>query len=829
MRMKLLNFFIVAMLAMFSVTVLSLVLVRSHGQEVFWPAYIDILASMAESIDQGLDLKDGLEVRQRVTTVVDIEVTHIGVGVANFGDASDDAVVIVRLIDSFDTTVAESEVLVSALRNDDVTLLPVKVKLSSLQEYEVVINTRGVSGGNGLTVSYEPEQSDEWGRAVITKGGLLVKELDGNIRIQLLRRHNYRSLITRIIKSWFGVGVGLIVFLLGLVIVYKRRVIVNILCREELVVNGWTLKRNWRELIFVLAVGLVMSLAVTMPYFTQLDRITTMGDVQRALVYRGVARDALLDKGEIALWEPYLCGGEPLLANMESAQLDPFFLLVLVFGENLGVRMSVVLTLIIGFLGVYALARRYGELSRSVALMAAALFSFSGFQMLAFANGNFAWVPVGWIPWVLYFYLGSFVRWVLIIPAAFVLAFIFLGGSLHMVVYALLAAGFLGLWLVFLRQDLRPLVMLGLIIILFVPLVAIKLLPVAEVQSFSGDFIRPIPFIQPWSWIYDMFVSRDQLSISQWKFEETGENFRWIEYGAYVGIMPVILFFVGILAVRRRMQLAMVGAASLLLLVTFGWFPWAVLRELPFLDGVLRNPQRVRVVFLLFFGLLAGYGLEFIGSKLTRRVFVRRLLLASVVTVVLIDLATFHSHMYGDLFNLERPYIEPVAAFERVTNSYTDNREGVYKVSYENYRAGQGTADMCMPYMMERGAYGRGRDTLDLTKSYFGEAKLTQDGEVHSVDVDGDEVIVSFNASEAGWLVLNQNFFPGWRSIPAREVISHDGLVAVRVQAGDDSMIFRYAPRSYELGFWISVVSVMFLLFWLFNIYRGGKVLQRML
>lgn len=808
-------FWVVA-LSLFGVTILAVMLVRSHGQLVYQPAQIDVLAPLPKLPSEGLNLHDGREIRQYFyVDAKEIVATHVGVGIANLHDASRDAVVTVRLVDSLGTVLSESGVSVGALRQDDVTLLPAKVRLAPSQKYQLVVFTNGVPGSKDLTVWYEPEHSAEQGEAVVAKREVVIKRLEGNIRLQILQQPAYRSLAVRVVTSWLGLGVGLAIFLLVLVVVYWRGVLVSTSWREVGAAEQWTLRGSWRELVFVLVVGLMLAFTVTLPYFTQLDRIATMGDVQRALVYRGVAREALLVRGEVALWEPYLCGGEPLLANMESAQLDPFFLLVLALGENAGVRLSVAMTLVIGFVGAYALARRYGQLPRVVALMAAALFSFSGFQMLAFANGNFAWIPVGWIPWVLYCYLGSLKRWTLVVPTALTLAFIFFGGSIHMVVYALLAAGFLGLWLAILRRDVRPLVMLGAAVVLFVPLIAIKLLPVAEIQAVSGDFNRPPPFIQPWSWIYDMFVSREQLTIPPWRFEETGENFRWIEYGAYVGIVPVVLFLVGLIAARRRMLWAMAGTASLLLLMTFGGFPWPLLLGLPFLDSVLRNPQRARVVFLLFFGILAGYGLMVAGRKLFRQVFSRHVLWAVVTALVLIDLATFHSHMYYDLFNLERPNIEPVASFERVTSSYTDYEEnGYYKVSYENYRAGQGTTDMCIPYLVGKGVHARGQDSSDPLKPYFGEAKMTQDGEVHRVDVVGDTVTVSLTAREAGWLILNQNFFPGWKSEPPREVANLGGLVAARVQPGDTHMVLRYAPRSYELGLGISVATVIFLLLW---------------
>ena len=383
-----------------------------------------------------------------------------------------------------------------------------------------------------------------------------------------------------------------------------------------------------------------------------------------------------------------------------------------------------------------------------------------------------------------------------------------------MTIYALLACSYLALFLSLMYRSWRPLAVIVLIGMMLAPLAAIKLIPVAEIQAISGEFDRPPPFIQPWEWFGKMFWDRGQLDTPQWRYDKTGENFRWTEYGTYIGIVPLILGLIGALASRRKpLFAAAFGAATVLLLMTFGEFPWTVLHRLPFLDGVLRNPQRARVILLLFMGLLAGYGLTVVGKRLPLPKKSGAFVLSLAALLVLLDLATFHRALYPKLFSLDRPQITSSQSFVRLHESYTDEEtHGYYKVSWENYRAGQGVADMCMPYMMTRGVYARGLGSSNFADPYFGEAMMTHTGTIHSVAVAENTVQVAIQANQPGWLVLNQNFFPGWRTTPPREVVNWHGLVAARVTPDDHDILFRYRPSSYIVGAWITLVTALFYL-----------------
>lgn len=809
------------------ITVLAVLAVRIQGQRAYDQVIVDALTTAPQTAQAGMNLHDKRVIVQTFKSPT-AYISHIGIALENYRGANTNSVITATLTDPKGEIIGQASTTAEALRENDITLLPVSRWLESDTQYELHLSTSGISPQRSLSAWYESKiDGFPSGTLYTVDPATGIKTTsDGNIRLQVLTQPTKIGIFLTLLRTPAALVVlaSLIATYLLLLIPTTRK---YILAWTDHRISLPTATISRKELLITTIIGSILAFTVTAPYYTQLDKITTMGDVQRALVYRGVARTAILEHGEQGLWDPYLCGGEPLLANMESAQLDPFFLLVLLLGENLGTRLSVTLTLIIGFLGTYVLARKYGQLTPLPALLAAGIFSFSGFQLLGFANGNYAWIPVGYIPWIIVAYLATFEKWKHGVWGALLLVFTFFGGSLHMTLYALIAAGFLGLFLAISHKSWRPIFALTWILLLFIPLVAIKLLPVAEIQAVTGEFVRPEPFIQPWSWLPRMFWSRDQLNTLQWQFEKTGENFRWIEYGSYVGFIPVALFFIGAaFSKRNKIMMASLGSSLVLLLMTFGAFPWTILSKLPFLYGPLRNPQRARVVFVLFFGMLAGYGLMMLAKHLKRTPMVSRIVLLAVVTLVLIDLGTFHNRLYPGLFNLDPPTIPHSKQFVRIPESYTDfENNGYYKVSYENYKAGQGVTDMCMPYIAQRGIFARGLGSSNDEQPYFGEAMLTRDGTIHNVSVTPNTVTVHMDPAEDGWVVLNQHYFPGWHTIPAREVKNLDGLAAARVRPDDTHITFRYRPLSYVIGAWISGIFSIAILIFLWHTARKRAVL----
>jgi O-antigen/teichoic acid export membrane protein len=86
-------------------------------------------------------------------------------------------------------------------------------------------------------------------------------------------------------------------------------------------------------------------------------------------------------------------------------------------------------------------------------------------------------------------------------------------------------------------------------------------------------------------------------------------------------------------------------------------------------------------------------------------------------------------------------------------------------------------------------------------------------------------VVISAEAEEASWLVLNDSYFPGWRAYlrprggaegEEQEVTIqrvNGNFRGVRLPEGEWTVRFRYSPRSFQLGGLISAMGVFILLF----------------
>src|SRR5271167_2122256 len=63
---------------------------------------------------------------------------------------------------------------------------------------------------------------------------------------------------------------------------------------------------------------------------------------------------------QFPFWNPYKCGGMPLLGNPQSPILTPFLLVDLLFGPVIGLHLASIVHVAIAFGGAYFLARVLG-------------------------------------------------------------------------------------------------------------------------------------------------------------------------------------------------------------------------------------------------------------------------------------------------------------------------------------------------------------------------------------------------------------------------------------------------------------------------------------
>lgn len=792
---------LIALVLLTSATIAGIGLFRLTTAWTYQPVVTEGKAPLPAVPLDGLNVHDKTTITQHFTATSPV-LSHLGIGIHNFRKAAPTASVQLTLRDASAVEIATTQLPVARLEEDGITRVPLFAVLQPENVYTLSVTTQGIPIGDDLSLFYESETNtyaDPAALLFVSTTGHAPKQLHGNIGFQLLRLPTTRTLRYTLLRTpWFW-AMSLWSLTLLLFSILPRSY--HWLAREfsrPLGLPHYPLTR--REVIVVAIVAAVLALAITAPYFTNRATSNTPIDLQRALVYRGVAREAALHDHAVALWEPYLCGGMSLIGNAESAHLDPFFLLVLALGEERGLRASVTATLALGFLGTYLLARRFITTSKSAAFLASAVFVYSGFQMLGLSGFFFAWLSVGWVPWFFWLLLASLRKWQSIVPASLAGALLFLGGSVHMTFYAFFTAALLMLFLALRTRRWQPLLCYALVTMLALNFMAIKMLPVSAAQGLVPQYARPIAFVPPVSWLPKMFLDRHQLATPEWLDPATREYAHWVDYGAYVGILPVVFCALAFVWLRRQPLLqAIAAAAGILGLMTYGAWPWPVLHRLPLLNEILRNPQRARSLLLLCGALLAAYGLTKSTEIIRSRYPKRAAWLSWFVTIlVLVDLITLHAPLFKNQFK-NLPAATPLPAVAHVTRLHDMHGKNI-PAYYGGFTHNYGTTDHCLGQLEQLNTGAVGQTSSDPAKPYRGEVFVSGPGIAMLQKRAANHVHIAVEALRPTWVVLNDNYLPGWKTNPPREVRAWEGLVAARITPADSVITFYYKPLAYVVG-----------------------------
>ena len=541
------------------------------------------------------------------------------------------------------------------------------------------------------------------------------------------------------------------------------------------------------------------------------------------------ARISLLRWGSLPHWNPYLQGGFPQLAHPSDGSLSPLMLPVLLLGEELGMKLNVILALALGALGTALLGRDRLQLRPPHAAFAGCLFAVAGWVPSRLAVGYYESTLYCLFPLVAWLFLQSAGRPWRLLGATALLAVCALQLQLGLPVLMLA----LSLWTFaeVLRRALPLSHLLRLLLLCAggVGLGAIKLLPMWSSLSRQG-------FRSESGWTHDAFyVSLNHLLNNLWdvvpamgSYDARGANWN-LEYG-YVGLgMPALLLLgyalLRVFAIPWGQRLA----AALLLLtvwVCFGHHApvnlFQQLWSLPIFHS-MRGALRYISFVLLWFGcLLAAGGLQTAARGIGKYP-LPRLAVTALVVLTLAWPAACSLWQNSGRFTRQAPL--PAAAWDRFRQEAMRGDEfGLHRgggpdrdlgnmLSYINLKAGIGT--VYVPGDFKTRPAAQGWRTYDVTTrsyhktpGYRGEAWCQDhDCEARVVQVQAGLLRVRLHARRAGWLVLNQNFHPQWEA-NSWQPKSCGGLVCTPVSAGPQTVTFRFQPELFQRGLMISLATL---------------------
>jgi hypothetical protein len=347
------------------------------------------------------------------------------------------------------------------------------------------------------------------------------------------------------------------------------------------------------------------------------------------LPYKAVAAEAAR-QGELPLWNPYVFGGAPLLADPQNSLLYPSQIFFLLLPLNIAFAVVQYLHLLLLAIGMFVLLRRRCE--RIPALMGALAFALSGPVFFRLHLGIYSTLQaLAWLPWI-WLCVERFWherRPIWLLAAGGALALQLLAGFPTLSFYTLLALG------IYTSSKLVPLLLRrawrsfaaallwhATMLLTAALLSAIQLLPSIEFIRRSSRATPEYLFIQQGSLplvnivtalLPDIFGSPTTATAIQ--------GAAWGEYNLYIGVFPVLLVLLDMALVRRRRHSnahAYLVLATIFLLLSFGAYLPGYRLVFTYVPGFkqLADPGRMTLLYTFFLALASAESLQRLSAEL---------------------------------------------------------------------------------------------------------------------------------------------------------------------------------------------------------------------
>lgn len=505
-------------------------------------------------------------------------------------------------------------------------------------------------------------------------------------------------------------------------------------------------------------------------------------------------------------WNPFYCGGIPLLASPQDASLSPEGLLKLLLGVGPGRRLSMVVFFVLGMEGFYRLARRYESSGIGAASMAI-VFALCGFFLDVAKLGWLNFFGLQLLPWIVLAFEEGLRSWRWRVAGGLLVAWLVLQGGTYTLPYTVFVLGALTVAStvsVFWERSsssrgLRgwtPVLTLAVIGIVGLLASAVRLLPTLHIAA-SFPRVWEAREALPWR------------NIAARILKPTGH----IGQNAYVGWYVVILALVGAVLDRRaRLFLALALAFFVFALGDFSPFsPSSLLKHLPILKQ-LRLPHRM-VILVAFFLCLGGARalttIEDLVSAAVRsastmleargiRFSAGMVLAGTVGALAALSLAVVIDRDFLRDERLER-------------GEWAMDAPLTYAAPFRQARGNRWDAHVWAPASLgslqcfEETPFPQSR----LLRADLAAEEYPLDPAVASVERiawSPNEITLEVDARAATTVLVNQNYAVDWRSDDGR-VRSHEGLLAVDVPEGKRIVTLHYRDAWIHTGLVVSLVA----------------------
>lgn len=319
-------------------------------------------------------------------------------------------------------------------------------------------------------------------------------------------------------------------------------------------------------------------------------------------------------KGRIPLWNPYILSGTPYLADINLGTLAPSNLIYLIITpvERAASLLFTLELFVIGFF-TYLVSRRY-KVSQLGSVIAGLTFMCSGVILIYITNLAILNVIV-FLPIIFYFLDKAFQEKSLglVIFCGILFALQVISGHAQLTYYT----GLLVTFLVLTKEKINLLTKIKILLTIFLVAFsasAIQILPFLEFakytsrvnQGYQWATVGSLGFMDLVKFIWPKFV---------WSFSG------WIDFSSkvnlgYIGVIPFILFLIGLTAKERKWKILIIIALLSVVAALGKNTPFYRLLYL-LLPGIsaLKVPSQTISIYSFVAALLAGKGFDLLKEK----------------------------------------------------------------------------------------------------------------------------------------------------------------------------------------------------------------------
>ncbi|MDD5111635.1 MAG: hypothetical protein PHG85_03755 [Candidatus Altiarchaeota archaeon] len=518
-----------------------------------------------------------------------------------------------------------------------------------------------------------------------------------------------------------------------------------------------------------------------------------IADWDIATTYYTLFHKIIVEYHQFPLWEPYLCGGDSALGNSMAPFLSPLFVVALIFGPLIGLKINIVLHSIVGMFGIYLLSKHLKIMEIS-AHIPPVIYMLGGVYTMHLTEGHLVWMPMAFIPWVFLFYLKGKENFFFVVFSGLCCAFILLSGSPHILAYTLILIVVYTFFDIHVKREnynTNRVIIIFIIFILSLFLFsAIKLIPIIEHRDIA-PLTQKSYDVMNINILYNAFLNREQ---SRGLGGAMGIWYWW-EYSAYIGWIPFILAILGFFSKERLpLLLTLFVLTALSMNELLGINLWDILQKLPFFEA-MRIPSRILVVVVFLLSLFSGFGASIIERH-------ARLFSFLLLSLVVLDLTLVNNPLLNGIFIT--PYLyENYNKTNFITVSPTSPAFLTYSAMMPEILQNKGIIYCYSPGHIISRVHAVG------SPYYLGEAYIVNNtGAASVVDFTPSRIKVKVDVNSTELLVLNQNFYPGWHASTG-VVESFNGLVSTKVNPEIKDVEFYYLPYSFITGFFITAMAVL--------------------